>query len=228
MFHRLVLFAGLGLDFIGPVVLVAAGNRRILRGDLIRLCNRCHRSFDILRCGRCQTRRPARQTVSASPTHCHKCRAAPPANAEPRPRLLRVHLRGSWRQWAKTSSSPQPPRSRATRCGRNPKQAWARCGASFALQHLVEPGFQFMQIKHILCRIGFLRVGQHMRTPVRTLLLLVGFNAHQFPQQILQAMPVGIGAGNFGGDLGAVEWGGFNAETNVSAPPRQSGRNGKS
>jgi hypothetical protein len=78
--------------------------------------------------------------------------------------------------------------------------------AALALQHLVEAGFQLMQIQHVLRRIFFLCCRQHMGAPVGTLLLLVGINAEEFAQQVFQAMTISISAGDFRGDLGAIKW----------------------
>ena len=51
-----------------------------------------------------------------------------------------------------------------------------------------------------------------MGAPVGALLLLVELDAEEFLHQVLQAMPVGVGAGELGGDLGAVEGARVDAE----------------
>ncbi len=61
-----------------------------------------------------------------------------------------------------------------------------------------------MQIEHILGGILLLRIAQDMSAPIGALLLLVELDAEQLLDEVLEAMPVGIGAGKLGSDLGAI------------------------
>ena len=54
-----------------------------------------------------------------------------------------------------------------------------------------------MQVKHVLRGILLLRVGQDMGAPVGALLLLVQFDAQKLLDEILQAVAIGVGAGQF-------------------------------
>ena len=62
-----------------------------------------------------------------------------------------------------------------------------------------------MQEEHVGGGIGELRLAERLRAPVRRLLLLGNLDAEQFAREILQAVPVGIGARQLGGDLGAID-----------------------
>jgi len=78
-------------------------------------------------------------------------------------------------------------------------------GAALACQHLVQHGTKTVQIQNIACRVCLLRLTQRFGTPVRGLLLLGNLDADEFGAQILQTMPVGIGAAQLRGDLGTVD-----------------------
>ena len=88
-------------------------------------------------------------------------------------------------------------------------------GAIFARQ----PNFQFIaqlvQIKHVRGRIFHLLRGQFVSAPVGTLLLFGNLNAGQLAAQILEAMILRIGAGQFGGDFGAIDRCGHDAEVMI-------------
>ena len=60
-------------------------------------------------------------------------------------------------------------------------------------------------MRDIVGGIGELLFGQLGRTPIRTLLLLRQIDVEQLLHQILQPVPVGIGAHQLGRDLGAVD-----------------------
>src|SRR5262249_23700251 len=77
--------------------------------------------------------------------------------------------------------------------------------APFAIEHLIEPRLELMQVEHILGGILLLRVAQDMGAPIGALLLLVELDAEQLIDEVLETVAVGIGAGELGGDLGAVE-----------------------
>ena len=85
-------------------------------------------------------------------------------------------------------------------------------GAPLALEHLVETGLQLVQVDHVLGRVLLLGVAQHMGAPIGTLLLLVKVDAKQFLDEVFEAVLVGIGAGEFRGELGAVDGPGLDAE----------------
>jgi hypothetical protein len=75
--------------------------------------------------------------------------------------------------------------------------------AALALQHLLEPALELVQIDHVLGGILLLRIRQHGCAPVGTLLLLGQVDAQHVAHQILQAVAVGIGAHQLGRHLGA-------------------------
>ena len=58
-------------------------------------------------------------------------------------------------------------------------------GATFPLQHRVEPFFQGMQVQNVACGVGYLRLGQGRTAPVGGLLLLRYVDIEQFSAQIL-------------------------------------------
>ncbi len=69
--------------------------------------------------------------------------------------------------------------------------------SSFALQGV--------QVQHVGGGVLELRLRQRLGAPVRGLLLLREIDAEQFPHEILEPVPVGIGAREPRGDLGAVD-----------------------
>ncbi len=66
--------------------------------------------------------------------------------------------------------------------------------AAFSRQHGLQTLSDVVQIKHIGSRIFQLLLAQILSTPIRALLLLGQIDIQQFPAQILEAVPVGIGA----------------------------------
>src|SRR3546814_6564170 len=62
-----------------------------------------------------------------------------------------------------------------------------------------------MKIADVGGGIVLLRVGQLRRAPVGSLLLLRNLLTKQLPHQLLEAMPVGIGADEARGRLGAID-----------------------
>ena len=85
-------------------------------------------------------------------------------------------------------------------------------GALFTRQSLDQNHMHFMEIAHIGGGIILLRLGQGRRAPVARLLLLGNFLAEQLLDQILESVPVGIGAHQLAGDLGAKHRRGDDAE----------------
>src|SRR6185437_1308640 len=77
--------------------------------------------------------------------------------------------------------------------------------AALARQHDVEPGAQGMEMEDIRRGIAELLVGQLGGAPIGGLLLFREVDAEQFLAQILEAVPVGEGANQLGGDLGAID-----------------------
>ena len=71
-------------------------------------------------------------------------------------------------------------------------------------QHHVQLVPQRVQVQHIGGGVGQLRLAEGLRRPVGGLLLLGEIDPQQFAHQILQTMPIRIGAAKFGGDLGAI------------------------
>ncbi len=71
-------------------------------------------------------------------------------------------------------------------------------------QHL-ELLLQGVEMQDVGRRVGDLRLGQRLGRPVRTLLLLREIDAEQFAGEILEAVAVGVGAGQPRGDLGAED-----------------------
>src|SRR6478609_1736845 len=80
-----------------------------------------------------------------------------------------------------------------------------QCCAALARQHGIESLAQAMQMQYVGGRVGELRLAQRSRAPVARLLLLRQVDVEHLAHQILQAMAVGIGAGQARGDLGAVD-----------------------
>ena len=78
-------------------------------------------------------------------------------------------------------------------------------GAALAREADVELLLQRVEIAHVGGGIILLRVAELGRAPVRALLLLGDFLAEQFADQILEAVPVGIGADQPRGGLGAID-----------------------
>src|SRR5262245_3561062 len=74
-----------------------------------------------------------------------------------------------------------------------------------ASQHGVEPRSDLVQIDDIEGGILLLGVREHRQAPVGALLLLRQLDAEHFANQILEAVAVGVGAGELGGDLGAID-----------------------
>ena len=60
-------------------------------------------------------------------------------------------------------------------------------------------------MQHVRCGIGDLLLAQCFGGPVGALLLLRKLNAYELGAEILEAVPVGIGAAEFRRDLGAVD-----------------------
>src|SRR5664280_1740361 len=77
--------------------------------------------------------------------------------------------------------------------------------ASLTLQHRVELLAQRMEIQHVGGGVGQLRLAQSLRAPVGRLLLLGDLDAEQLARQVLEAVTIGVGARQLGGDLGAVD-----------------------
>ena len=77
--------------------------------------------------------------------------------------------------------------------------------ASLALQHGVEFLPKSVQIQDIARRIVELLLRKLIGPPVGGLLLLGQLDAKQLPAQILQAVPVGVCAGQSRGHFGAID-----------------------
>ena len=65
--------------------------------------------------------------------------------------------------------------------------------------------FEGVQVQDIRGGVGELLLGQRLGAPVGGLLLLGKVDAQQLPAEVLEAEPVGEGAGELGGDLGALD-----------------------
>src|SRR5665213_3937766 len=96
-------------------------------------------------------------------------------------------------------------------------------GAPFALQHHVELGAQRVQVQHVGRRILQLLIGERRRAPIRALLLLRQIDAEQILAQIAQTVPVGKGAREARGDLGAIDRAGHDAEIPIDHPQIETG-----
>ena len=77
--------------------------------------------------------------------------------------------------------------------------------AALARQHGVELLLDGMEIEHVVGSVRDLRLGQGLGAPVGELLLLGDVLAEQVLGEVLEAVLVGVGAGELGGDLGAIE-----------------------
>ena len=89
-----------------------------------------------------------------------------------------------------------------------PRQAHA----ALALEHDIELFTQGVQVQHVRGRVGHLVGAERLRAPVRRLLSLGQFHAQQLARHVLQAVAVGIGAGQLRGDLGAVDGRGHDSQ----------------
>ena len=89
-------------------------------------------------------------------------------------------------------------------CWKKVERCAGKVGASFAIQAFIEFFFQAMQIKNIRCGICQLGFGQVFRSPFAHLLDFRDIDAHQLVEQVHQSVAVGIGTGQLGGDLGAI------------------------
>ena len=76
---------------------------------------------------------------------------------------------------------------------------------ALAREHGVELGLQRVQVEHVGGGVVLLLVGELVGAPVGALLLLGQVDAEQLPAQVLEAVAVGVGARQLGGDLGAVD-----------------------
>jgi hypothetical protein len=89
---------------------------------------------------------------------------------------------------------------------------------TLALQHCVKLLAQSMQPKDISSRILELLRTESLGTPVGALLLFRQLDSQQFATQILEAVPIGVGANQLGCDLGAVDRRTHHAEPPVQHP----------
>ena len=84
--------------------------------------------------------------------------------------------------------------------------------ASLTPQHDVKLRFQGVQVQDVTGSVMPLLIAELLGTPVGALLLLRQLDPQKLAAQILQAVPVGIGARQLGGDLGAVDRHGGHAQ----------------
>ncbi len=82
---------------------------------------------------------------------------------------------------------------------------FCKLGAAFAHQHGIEPFAQGVQMQDVGGGVGKLRLAQALRAPVARLLLLRQVDIQHLAHQILQAVTIGISAGQPRGDLGAID-----------------------
>src|SRR5262245_54109648 len=84
--------------------------------------------------------------------------------------------------------------------GQEPEARLGQLLAPLARQHGIELRLERMQMQHVGSGIGELWLGQLSGTPVRELKLLGEVDVQKFACQVLEAMLVGIGAGESRGD----------------------------
>ena len=84
--------------------------------------------------------------------------------------------------------------------------------AALPLQHRVELLPQRVQMEDIGGGISELRVGQRLHPPVGRLLLLADLDPDEFAGEVFQPVPIRVGAGELGGDLGAIDGRGHHPE----------------
>jgi len=77
--------------------------------------------------------------------------------------------------------------------------------AALALQHLVEPRAQGVQVQDVGGGVGHLLVAEPGRAPVGALLGLGEVHPDQLLGDVLKPVAVGVGPRELGGDLGAVD-----------------------
>src|SRR5579875_3893261 len=85
-------------------------------------------------------------------------------------------------------------------------------GAPFARQHGIELVAQRMQVQHIGSSIGKLSLRKIGSPPVGRLLLFRQFDPQELASEVLQSVPIGVGSGQFRGDLRTVEREGHSSE----------------
>ena len=78
-------------------------------------------------------------------------------------------------------------------------------GSPFPDQSRVERLLDGVKIEYVGGGVFELRLGQGLRPPVARLLLFGYVDPEQFVAKVLQPVPVGIGAHQFRGDLGAID-----------------------
>src|SRR5262247_1296868 len=80
-------------------------------------------------------------------------------------------------------------------------------GAILADEDRVELLLERVQVQHVRCRVGELRVGQRLGAPIGELLLLRQVDTQYFAHEILESVLVGVGARHPRRDLGAIDRG---------------------
>src|SRR3954451_3806321 len=83
---------------------------------------------------------------------------------------------------------------------------------ALAFQHDVQPLAELVQVGHVAGGVAELRFAELGSPPVRALLALVELDPEQLATEILQAVPVRVGAGELRGHLGAVDRGAGDAQ----------------
>src|SRR5512132_312702 len=94
---------------------------------------------------------------------------------------------------------------------------------TFPLQHRVELLAQSVQPQHISGSVLALFRSKGLGTPVGALLLFRQLDPQELPTQILEAVPIGVGAYQSGGDLGAVDRDTHHPEPQIQYPNVESG-----
>ena len=169
---------------------------------------------------RAKLRSSARASVQRRGLESHR-RARPASEASS---VVAVH--GARIQWAKMSMSGQPPGPARARVGRKSKQACASLRAALALQPASSSACSAVQVQHV--RRGIVSCASlSVAAPQSELCCCLEMSTPSSScSRYLQPVPVGVGAHQLGGDLGAVDR--RAARRRRSAARRcRSGRNGK-
>src|SRR5438874_1663587 len=89
--------------------------------------------------------------------------------------------------------------------GQEAESGLGQLGAALAFQQGIQLGLERMEVQHIGGGVVELFLAQRLGAPVGGLLLLGQVDAQKLPAEILEAPAIGEGAGELGGDLGAID-----------------------
>src|SRR5262249_33072985 len=107
--------------------------------------------------------------------------------------------------------------------GKEAEAGGGQFSAPFAGDQGIELLLDGVQVDDVGCRIGDLGIGQLLGAPIGELLLLGEVDAENVPHQVLQPVLSGVGTGQAGRDLGAIDRGRHDSECLVQGGKVESG-----